>query len=96
MDRMKLYAGAEMNLFVSNGPLTLCVFSEAPYLCMRTIGKEEDPNNSPRWMKKVLGIEPGFQYPWANSRQRLSYLDDTAENIHKEFNSMCEKQRMVA
>jgi hypothetical protein len=83
-DRMELYAGAYMNMMVINGPLTLCIHSGAPYISMRTIGCERSGSTSPRHMQSI-GITPGFQFPWAGPRQRLSYLDDTAENIWKEY-----------
>lgn len=93
-DRMKLYAGAFMNLMVINGPLTLCIHSDAPYISMRTIGCERSGSTSPVHMAR-LGITPGFQFPWANANQRLSYLDDTAANIMAEYRAMTE-QRMAA
>lgn len=93
-DRMRLYAGASMNFFVINGPVTLCVHSEAPYLCMRTIGCEQSGSTSPSFMKSI-GITPGFQFPWANARQRLSYADDTCESIEREWAAMSE-QRLAA
>ena len=83
-DRMTIYAGAKMNLMVINGPLTLCIHSDAPYLSMRTIGCERSMSTSPKFMAQ-LGITPGFQFPWANQNQRLSYLDDTCANIEKEY-----------
>lgn len=92
-DRMKLYAGAHMNFFVINGPVTLCIHSEAPYLCMRTIGGERSGSTSPAFMRSI-GITPGFQFPWANARQRLSYLDDTCANIEREYEAM--EMRMAA
>lgn len=91
IDRMQLYAGAKMNLMVINGPLTLCIHSDAPYISMRTIGDDHCGSTSP-WFMKGLGITPGFQFPWANKNQRLSYLDDTAENIEKEYLSMMEQK----
>jgi hypothetical protein len=86
-DRMKLYAGAHMNLMVINGPVTLCIHSEAPYLCMRTIGCENSQSTSPQFMASI-GITPGFQFPWANARQRMSYKDDTLENIEAEYEAL--------
>jgi len=88
-DRMHLYANAYLNMMVINGPLTLCIHSDAPYVSMRTIGREYSGSTSPEFMKK-LGITTGFQFPWANSRQRLSYVDDIAENIMTEYLQMCE------
>lgn len=94
-DRMKLYAGAHMNFFVINGPATLCIHSEAPYLIMRTIGCERSGGStSPSFMRQI-GITPGFQFPWSNHRQMLSYKDDTAENIAEEY-AQLESLRLAA
>lgn len=86
-DRMRLYAGAYLNMMVMNGPLTLCLHSDAPYVSMRTIGCERSGSTSPAFSAKN-GITPGFQFPWANANQRLSYLDDTCENIESEYRAM--------
>lgn len=94
-DRMRLYAGAHMNFFVINGPVTLCVHSEAPYLCMRTIGCEKSGSTSPKFMASI-GITPGFQFPWSNGRQRLSYEDDTCEAIECEYAAMESAERLAA
>lgn len=91
-DRMQLYAGADMNLMVINGPLTLCIHSDAPYISMRTIGCERSGSTSPKHMASI-GITPSFQFPWANANQRLSYLDDTAENIEHEYRSVMEQRK---
>lgn len=93
-DRMKLYAGAYLNMMVINGPLTLCIHSDAPYVSMRTIGDEYCGSTSPKHMARI-GITEGFQFPWARDNQRLSYLDDTADNIMAEYKAMTE-QRMAA
>lgn len=93
-DRMKLYAGAYLNMMVINGPLTLCIHSDAPYVSMRTIGDANCGSTSPTHMARI-GITKGFQFPWARDNQRLSYLDDTAENIMAEYRAMTE-QRIAA
>ena len=93
-DRMKLYANAFTNIMVMNGPVTLCVHSDAPYICMRTIGCERSGSTSPAFSAKN-GITPGFQFPWANENQRMSYLNDTADNIEAEYRSMC-AERLAA
>lgn len=94
-DRMKLYAGARMNLMTINGPLTLCIHSDAPYISMRTIGNENSGSTSPEHMER-LGITGGFQFPWAKPHQHLSYLDDTCENIEAEFESVLGVERLAA
>ena len=93
-DRMKLYAGAYMNLFVINGTGTLCFHSDAPYICMRTIGCEKSGSTSPA-SSKANGITPGFQFPWANANQKLSYLDDTCENMEFEYNEFCSRRKVA-
>lgn len=95
VDRMRLYAGAYMNLMVINGPLTLCIHSDAPYISMRTIGTPNSFSTSPNFMARI-GITPGFQFPWANRNQRLSYLDDTYENIQFEYDRFCAEMEVAA
>lgn len=91
-DRMQLYAGAFMNIMVINGPLTLCLHSDAPYISMRTIGCEKSGSTSPQQITALTGISPGFQFPWANQRnQRLSYLDDTCDNLQFEYAQMVKR-----
>ena len=87
-DRMSIYAGAYLNMMVINGPLTLCIHSDAPYVSMRTIGCERSGSTSPKQITGLTGITEGFQFPWANKDQRLSYLDDTADNIMSEYLAM--------
>ena len=92
-DRMKLYAGAHLNMMVINGPLTLCVHSDAPYVSMRTIGCERSGSTSPAFSAQN-GITPGFQFPWAGPRQRLSYADDTCANLRAEYEAMARMARV--
>ena len=94
-DRVRLYAGARMNFFVNNGPAILCILSEAPYLVMRYIGDADCLMASPMQMER-LGITPGFQYPWANENQKLSYLPDTCANIESEWAAMPQAERIAA
>ena len=94
-DRVKLYASARMNFFVNNGPAVLCLLSDMPYLVMRYIGNEQCAMASPEQMAR-LGITPGFQYPWAVKDQRLSYLEDTCDNIEAEWAAMQGAERLAA
>jgi hypothetical protein len=95
-DRMKLYANAYLNMMVINGPLTLCIHSDAPYVSMRTIGCEKSQSTSPKMITGLTGITPGFQFPWSLPSQRLSYLDDTFENIMHEYHQHEVEQRKAA
>ena len=92
-DRMKLYANAYMNMMVIQGPITLCFHSEAPYICMRTIGGEMSGSTSPKMITGLTGITEGFQFPWAVENQKLSYMDDTLENIEYEYNLLSQQRK---
>lgn len=81
-ERMALYAGAEMNFFVTNGPVMLCFLSEYPAMGF-------DVQNSP-----PQGIEPGGQYPWLLPQHRQIWEPDTLENIRKHFD-LWRKSRWV-
>ena len=94
-DRWRLYAGAYMNLFVNNGPAILGILSEVPYLVMRYIGDDKCLAASPKAMAEA-GITEGFQYPWRNDRQRLSYRLDTCENIGEEYARMPHLEQRLA
>ena len=95
-DRMKLYGNAYLNMMVIQGPLTLCIHSNAPYVCMRTIGGVNSGSTSPKMITGLTGITEGFQFPWAVENQKLSYLDDTLENIEHEYRMISEERKMVA
>lgn len=74
-ERMALYAGAEMNFFVTNGPVMLCFLSEYPAIGF-------DVQNSPMI---PLGIPMGESYPFLLPQHKQVYEPDTLENIRKHF-----------
>lgn len=75
-ERMALYAGAEMNFFVTNGPVMLCFLSEYPAMGF-------DVGNSPMI---PLGIPMGDSYPYLlRDRHFQIYEKDTLPNIMKFF-----------
>lgn len=75
--RMALYAGADMNFFVVNGPMHLCALSEYPLMCFACDKCAEGFANT--------GIAFGGQYPWLRPNQRLIWEDDTLENLRRHF-----------
>ena len=84
-ERMALYAGAEMNFFVTNGPVMLCFLSEYPAMGF-------DVQNSPMI---PLGIPMGQPYPYLMPDRHFQvYEKDTYENIHKHFDAW-QKRRWV-
>lgn len=74
-ERMALYAGAEMNFFVTNGPVMLCFLSEYPAIgfCV---------NDSPM---DRFGVPYGERYPFLLPQHHQIYESDTLENIRKNW-----------
>lgn len=72
-ERMALYAGAEMNFFVTNGPIILCYLSEYPAMGF-------DVNNSP-----PQGVERGGRYAFMLEQHQQIWEDATLPNIRKHF-----------
>lgn len=73
-ERMALYAGAEMNFFVTNGPVMLCFMSEYPAMGF-------DVQNSP-----PAGFSFGESYPFLLPQHKQIWEPDTLENIRRHFN----------
>jgi hypothetical protein len=76
-ERMALYAGAEMNFFVSNGPGVLCSFTEYPCMLFNTVHA--------RGSLLADGLEDGVQYPWMLENQRAIWEEATAESLRRHF-----------
>jgi hypothetical protein len=74
-DRMALYAGAEMNFFVTNGPVMLCFLSEYPAMGF-------DVQSSP--MVK-FGVPFGQPYPFLLPQHRQIYEPDELPVIRRHF-----------
>lgn len=71
--RMALYAGAEMNYFVANGPMMLCVCSDYPFTAfMKNVDEKYHAEH---------GFPVGSQLPWLTDKQRFVWLPDTYENL---------------
>jgi hypothetical protein len=75
--KMALYAGAEMNFGVVNGPTHLCGLSPYPV----TIFKANV--SAPNLAKH--GVPTGSQYRWAMPGQSLVWQDDTYDNLMRWF-----------
>lgn len=74
-ERVALYAGAEMNFFVTNGPVMVAFLSEYPAMGF-------DVQNSP--MMK-FGVPFGQPYPFLLPQHRQIYEPDELPNIRKHF-----------
>lgn len=83
-ERMKLYSGAKMNLSVSNGPMSLCHFSESPYLMFKMIPEGPDGVEIKNHLIRG-GFPPGSQLAFRNARQELIYQTDKFETMQKVY-----------
>jgi hypothetical protein len=84
--RMALYAGADMNLGVNNGPMSLCHFSDAPYLTFMKIPDvgHEQARHLVKHMEQI-NFGPGSQFGFRNEKQLLVWQDDTYSNILRAY-----------
>lgn len=81
--RVALYAGAEMNFFVSNGPGVLCSLTDYPCMIFDT--------HLAAGSLKSDGIHGwGAQYPWMGKNQYAIWEAATLPNIRKHFYSWTE------
>jgi hypothetical protein len=82
-ERFALYAGAEMNFFVTNGPVMTCFLSEYPAMGF-------DVQKSPM---KGYGVPYGESYPWLlPDRHYQIYEPDNLENIRKHFEAWLKRR----
>lgn len=90
--RAALYQHALVNMFVGNGPTIWCMFSDAPYLIFKQLVPALPgwAHGQPHGWKEQDHMEPGQQYPWALPTQRLTWTDDTFENIKSAFEAFME------
>jgi hypothetical protein len=80
--RMALYSVAKCNMFVSNGPAGLGLFSKVPYLYfLRVFRDTEYEANNPDWWIRANGIGENEQWPWATPQQRMIWKADSYENL---------------
>ncbi len=73
-ERMALYAGADMNYFVGNGPASLCLFSHYPFVMFMKTNYEE---------LQQQGVPFGGQVPWMVDRQHFVWEQDDYYQISK-------------
>jgi hypothetical protein len=81
--RLALYEAAKINMFVSNGPSSLGLYSRWPWLTFIKVEPEGHgyaPATASFW-KDNVGVEVGSQYPWSSADQRIIWSDDTYENL---------------
>lgn len=80
-ERMSLYAGAEMNFGVPNGPTALCSMSPYPITIFC------DPATAIKGFA-AHGIAEGEQYPYALPGQTLVWEKPTVESLMRKFKAL--------
>lgn len=78
--RAAWYASATLNVGISNGPMWMAIFMDAPVLMLRPTTNEALGCYDDRFYAKC-GLKRGEQLPNLPSHQRLVWEDDTCENI---------------
>lgn len=93
--RAALYQRALVNMMVCNGPNTWCIFSDAPYLIFKQLvpALPDWAHGQPSGWRDQDHMEVGDQYPWASPLQRMTWVDDTFENIAAEFAAFLDAAR---
>ncbi|MGP1675911.1 MAG: hypothetical protein ACTS6J_01980 [Burkholderiales bacterium] len=74
-ERMALYAGAEMNFFVTNGPAILCALSEYPMMHF----------DNQKSSLAHIGVPYGEKYPFMLPQHQMIYEPDDLPVIRKHF-----------
>lgn len=89
--RLYLYNNAKANLFVSNGPASLALFGNVPWVTFTRIEADGHPYsiNTPSFWKRFQGVEVGNQYPWSTKKQMIAWCPDTYENISEYWEKLC-------
>ena len=80
--RMALYQRAKCNLFTSNGPFGLGLFSKTDYMCFLKLQTDRgyEPNN-PEWWTFANGISEGGNWPWATPGQHMIWGGDDYNSL---------------
>lgn len=80
-ERVSLYAGAQMNFGVPNGPITLCTMTPYPVTIFC------DPETTAGGFA-AHDIRIGEQFPYALPNQRLVWEQATVDGLMREFKAM--------
>jgi len=78
--RAVLYAQADLNMFVNNGPAWFCMALDAPTVVLKPITETSCSAHTYKAMAH-FGIHKDKQMAGAPPHQRLVWQDDTADNI---------------
>lgn len=87
--RAAVYQLSYLNLFVNNGPRSLCAFNrQTRYVEFKATASVGSPEEA--YLSSV-GIKRGNSWPMATPVQKLVWEDDTFDVLQREFQSMCQK-----
>lgn len=93
--RAALYQRALVNMMVGTGPVGWCVFTDAPYLVFKQLVPalpQWEHGNESGWLRQAH-MNIGDQYPWASKFQRLTWTDDTFQNMREAFDGFMDVVR---
>lgn len=83
--RAALYEEAYINMFVNNGPTSLCRMMNARSLSFRLVNEEHE-SASAAWIGTRIGLEVGkSQFHAANKSHRCSWKSDSFKHIKQSF-----------
>lgn len=84
-ERVALYAGAEMNFFVPNGPMFLCGLTPYPVMCFdcHVVGGQFAKG----------GLPQGRNYPWFGPEQHLVWEPDELPVMRRHFSAWREARQ---
>jgi len=96
--RLALYAGAEMNFGVNNGPMSMCAMSEAPYMIFNIYPKRKATEKTYDlvMLMESTGFGEGSQFGFRNERQTLVWGPDDYEVMVNAYETMFDEKRAAA
>lgn len=92
--RAALYERAFCNLASCGGPAVWFFYSDAPYLLFKQLVPELpdwDHGQEKGW-REQSHLNIGDQMPWAGPHQRMTWKDDTFDNIKDEFEGFMQRR----
>lgn len=76
-ERMAIYAAAEMNFGVDNGPMTILSMTDYPVMAFKY-------RRNAGYLRKQ-GMEEPQKFPWCQDKQMMFWEDDDLDNIRRRF-----------
>jgi hypothetical protein len=87
-ERMAIYAGAEMNFGVDNGPMTILSLSDYPFMAFGY-------GQNTKYLHKC-GLEPPQKFPWCKDNQFMFWEDGDLPNIWHRFDEWINGRSIAA